>query len=45
MPDANYFELDRGSPHWAQMQNSAAFGVHVSSEFPNLRMELWAVRS
>jgi len=45
MPDANYFELDRGSPHWAQLQNSAAFGIHVSSEFPNLRIELWAVRS
>jgi type VI secretion system protein ImpJ len=45
LPDANYFELDRGSPHWAQMQNSAAFGIHVSSEFPGLKMELWAVRA
>jgi type VI secretion system protein ImpJ len=45
MPDANYFELDRGSPHWAQMQNAAAFGIHISSEFPDLRMQLWAVRS
>ena len=45
LPDANYFELDRGSPHWAQMQNSAAFGIHVSSEFPNLQMQLWAVRA
>jgi type VI secretion system protein ImpJ len=44
-PDANYFELDRGSPHWAQMRNSAAFGVHVSNEFPNLQMQLWAVRA
>jgi type VI secretion system protein ImpJ len=45
LPDANYFELDRGSPHWGQMQNSAAFGIHVSSEFPNLQMQLWAVRA
>jgi|HubBroStandDraft_1064217.scaffolds.fasta_scaffold36545_2 type VI secretion system protein ImpJ len=45
LPDANYFQLDRGSPHWAQMQNSAAFGIHVSNEFPNLRMQLWAVRA
>ena len=44
-PDANYFELDRGSPHWAQMQNSAAFGIHVSGEFPNLQMQLWSVRA
>ena len=44
LADATYFELDRGSPHWAQMQNAAAFGIHVSSEFPNLQMQLWSVR-
>jgi len=27
------------------MQASAAFGIHVSSEFPNLQMQLWAVRA
>ena len=36
--------LDRGSPHWAQMQNSGAFAIHVSGEFPSLKMELWAIR-
>ena len=41
---AVYFELDRGSPHWAQMQNSGAFAIHVSGEFPSLKMELWAIR-
>ena len=41
---AVYFELDRGSPHWAQMQNSGAFAIHVSGEFPNLKLELWAIR-
>ncbi len=41
---AVYFELDRGSPHWAQMQNSGAFAIHVSGDFPNLKMELWAIR-
>jgi type VI secretion system protein ImpJ len=41
---AAYFELDRGSPHWQQMQSSGGFGIHVSGEFPNLRMELWAIR-
>ncbi len=40
-----YFELDRGSPHWQQMQTSGGFAIHVSGEFPNLRMELWAIRS
>jgi type VI secretion system protein ImpJ len=42
---AAYFELDRGSPHWQQMQTSGGFAVHVSGEFPNLHMELWAIRT
>ena len=41
---ATYFELDRGSPHWQQMQNSGGFAIHVSGDFPNLRLELWAIR-
>jgi type VI secretion system protein ImpJ len=40
---AVYFELDRNSPHWQQMLTSGGFAIHVSSEFPNLRMELWAI--
>ncbi len=41
---AVYFELDRGSQHWQYMQNSGGFAIHVSGDFPNLRMELWAIR-
>lgn len=41
---ASYFELDRNSPHWQQMQASGGFAVHLSGEFPNLTMELWAIR-
>jgi type VI secretion system protein ImpJ len=41
---ATYFELDRGSPHWQAMQNSGGFAVFVSGEFPNLQIELWAIR-
>ena len=41
---AVYFELDRGSPHWQLMQNSGGFAIHVSGDFPNLRLELWAIR-
>lgn len=41
---AAYFELDRGSPHWQQMKTSGGFGIHVSDEFPNLALELWAIR-
>lgn len=42
---AAYFELDRGSPHWQKMSNSGGFGIHISDEFPNLRIELWAIRA
>ena len=41
---ASYFELDRNSPHWQQMQASGGFAIHVSGDFPNLRLELWAIR-
>jgi type VI secretion system protein ImpJ len=41
---ASYFELDRNSPHWQQMQSSGGFAIHVSGEFPNLQLELWAIR-
>jgi type VI secretion system protein ImpJ len=41
---AAYFELDRGSPHWQQMASSGGFGIHVSDDFPNLALELWAIR-
>ena len=41
---ATYFELDGNSPHWQQMQSSGGFGIHVSGDFPNLNLELWAIR-
>lgn len=40
---AVYFELDRNSPHWQQMQSSGGFAIYTSGEFPNLRLELWAI--
>jgi type VI secretion system protein ImpJ len=41
---ASYFELDRNSPHWQQLQSSGGFAIHVSGDFPNLQLELWAIR-
>ncbi len=41
---ASYFELDRNSPHWQQMQTSGGFAIHVSGDFPGLKMELWAIK-
>ncbi|MCQ8278629.1 type VI secretion system baseplate subunit TssK [Acetobacteraceae bacterium KSS8] len=42
---AQYFELERSSPHWEAMKNSGGFAIHVSNNMPNLSLELWAIRS
>ncbi|MBP1852495.1 type VI secretion system baseplate subunit TssK [Rhizobium halophytocola] len=39
-----YFELDRASPYWKQMTTSGGLAVHVSGDFPDLELELWAIR-
>jgi type VI secretion system protein ImpJ len=41
---ATYFELDRNSTHWKELQSSGGFALHVSGDFPNLNIELWAIR-
>ena len=40
----HYFRLDRNSEHWQALSRSAAFAFHVGGQFPNLKMEFWAVR-
>jgi type VI secretion system protein ImpJ len=42
---STYFELDQGSPHWQHMMASGGFAIHVSADFPNLHVELWAIRA
>jgi type VI secretion system protein ImpJ len=39
-----YFELDGDSKYWSKMTTSGGIAVHVSGEFPGLKMELWAIR-
>jgi type VI secretion system protein ImpJ len=40
----SYFELDRTSQYWKQLQTSGGLALHVAGEFPDLEMELWAIR-
>ena len=40
-----YFELDRKSPEWPHLAESGAFGLFVREGFPNLRLEMWALRN
>jgi type VI secretion system protein ImpJ len=39
-----YFELDKQGEHWAQLQNSVGFAMHIPNEYPGLQMEFWAIR-
>ena len=39
-----YFDLDVKSPYWGKMTTSGGIAVHVSGDYPGLKMELWAIR-
>ncbi|MBK1721549.1 type VI secretion system baseplate subunit TssK [Thiocystis violacea] len=40
----DYFELDRGSEFWKQLAAGGGFGMHIGGDFPELKLELWAIR-
>ncbi|WP_425229576.1 type VI secretion system baseplate subunit TssK [Sphingomonas sp.] len=44
LPGFVYFELDRGVPDWREFATAPALGLHVASDWPQLKMELWAVK-
>ena len=39
-----YFELDRAGELWRTLKGSGGIAIHQSGDFPNLAMELWAIR-
>lgn len=39
-----YFELDTASPMWKQLDSSGAIALHLAGDFPNLELELWALK-
>ncbi len=39
-----YFELDRGAAFWKQLETSGAIALHLAGSFPQLEMELWAIK-
>ncbi|GAJ30071.1 type VI secretion system baseplate subunit TssK [Acidomonas methanolica] len=45
IPNALYFELERHSSQWEALKQSAGVAIHVSHDFPNLTLELWAIRA
>ena len=40
-----YFELDRSHELWRMLRGSGGIAIHQSGDFPNLAMELWAIRT
>jgi len=39
-----YFELERQSEFWKDLQNSGGFALHIGGDFPGLDLEFWAIR-
>ena len=44
LPGFVYFELDRGVPDWRDFATAPALGLHVASDWPQLKLELWCVK-
>ncbi|MQX35938.1 type VI secretion system baseplate subunit TssK [Roseospira navarrensis] len=42
--DYVYFELDKSGDFWRRLSNSGGMGIHIGGDFPNVDMELWAIR-
>ena len=39
-----YFELDRSGAFWKQLDSSGAIALHLAGEYPQLEIELWAIK-
>lgn len=39
-----YFRLDRSADLWGDLPNSGGLGLHPGGKFPDLELELWAIR-
>jgi len=40
----SYFELERNTSFWKELNHSGGFAVHVGGDFPGLEIEFWAIR-
>jgi type VI secretion system protein ImpJ len=39
-----YFQIDQRHALWEQIVKTGSIALHVGGKFPNIRMELWAIR-
>lgn len=40
-----YFDLDKGAAAWQDVMKAGSLALHISGSFPELDMQLWAIRS
>ncbi len=41
----SYFELNKSSDLWQQLKTSGGIAIHIGGDFPNLELELWAIKN
>jgi type VI secretion system protein ImpJ len=41
----SYFELDTADDLWRQLEKSGGLAMHIAGEFPDLKLEFWAIRA
>lgn len=39
-----YFELDKASEYWKELELSSSFALHLSGDFPGLQLEFWCIK-
>lgn len=40
-----YFQINTQDPNWKLLENSGGLAVHIGTNYPDLELELWAIRS
>ncbi|MCE9687192.1 type VI secretion system baseplate subunit TssK [Shewanella sp. AS16] len=41
----HYFQLDKTGIYWERLVNSGGIALHLSGNYPGLKLELWAIKS
>lgn len=40
----HYFQLDKSSVYWERLASSGGIALHLSGNYPGLKLELWAIK-
>jgi type VI secretion system protein ImpJ len=44
-PGTTYFELERDSDLWKQLNTTGGIAIHLAGDFPAIEIELWAIKT